>query len=195
MVISEFLKMLEESSLATRIRDGLWLFPLIESTHVFALAMVFGTIAVIDLRLLGLASKQRSFRRMTSETLKWTWAAFALAAFTGALMFVTNARVYYGNFYFRTKMLLLLLAGLNTLVFELTANRSADRWGMGESTPPAGKAAAVLSLAIWISVIVMGRMIGFTTKPGVEAPPPAGINFDDFLQGPSGQPSPPTPGK
>jgi hypothetical protein len=132
---------------------------------------------------------------MTSETLKWTWAAFALAAITGSLMFVTNARVYYGNFYFRAKMLLLLLAGLNTLVFELTAGRSSDRWSTGKSVPPAGKAAAALSLAIWISVIVMGRMIGFTTKPGVEAPPPAGINFDDFLQGPSGQASPPPTGK
>ena len=195
MDISTFLKFLEDSRLAARIRDGLWTFPLIESTHVFALAMVFGTIAVIDLRLLGIASKQRPFRTMASETLKWTWAAFALAALTGALMFITNARVYYGNFYFRTKMLLLLLAGLNTLVFELTTGRVVDRWNKGTSAPPAGKAAAVLSLAIWIGVIVMGRMIGFTTKPGVEAPPPAGINFDDFLQGPSSQSSPAPDGK
>ena len=71
--------------------------------------MVFGTIAIIDLRLLGIASTQRSFQRMASEILKWTWAAFALTALTGALMFITNARVYYHNFFFRTKMVLLAL--------------------------------------------------------------------------------------
>jgi hypothetical protein len=116
MDITAFLKSLEESGLANRIRDSMWLFPLIESTHVFGLAMVFGTIAIIDLRLLGIASTQRSFKRMASDILKWTWAAFALAALTGSLMFITNGRVYYHNFFFRTKMLLLLLAGINILV-------------------------------------------------------------------------------
>jgi hypothetical protein len=187
MEIATLLKFLEDSSLATRIRNGLWLFPLIESTHVFALAMVFGTIVVIDLRLLGITSRQRPFQRMASEILKWTWGAFALAALTGTLMFITNARVYYDNFYFRAKMLLLVLAGLNTLVFEMTAGRTKERWGSAHSVPPAGKAAAALSLATWISIIVMGRLIGFTTKPGVAAPPPAGVNFEDFLQGNPGQ--------
>src|ERR1700683_17112 len=106
MDIAAFLKLLEGSGLATKIRDSLFLFPLLESTHVFGLALVIGTIAVIDLRLLGVASSNRPFQRIASETLKWTWAAFALTALTGALMFTTNAPVYYHNFYFRVKMLL-----------------------------------------------------------------------------------------
>src|SRR6185437_8291338 len=124
MDIAALLTSLQASGLATRIRDSLFLFPLIESTHVFGLAMVFGTIAIIDLRLLGVASSQRSFQRMASDILKWTWAAFALTAVTGALMFITNPVVYYHNFYFRTKMVLLVLAGLNMGVFELTAGRT-----------------------------------------------------------------------
>jgi len=184
MDIAAFLKSLEASGLATRIRDSVLLFPLIESTHVFGFSLVFGTIAIIDLRLLGIASTHRSFKRMASDILKWTWAAFALTALTGALMFITNARVYYHNFFFRTKMLMLVLAGINLLVFELTAGRTIHRWDKAASAPPAGKAVAALSLAIWIGVIFMGRLIGFTTTPGVAAPPPAGVNFDDFLQGP-----------
>src|ERR1700722_13428397 len=128
MDITAFLKSLEESGLANRIRDSLWLFPLIESTHVIGLALVFGTIAIIDLRLLGIASTQRSFKRMASDILKWTWAAFALTAFTGMLMFITNASVYFHNFFFRTKMLLLVLTGINMLVFELTAGRTLHHW-------------------------------------------------------------------
>jgi hypothetical protein len=183
MDIIAFLKSLEESGLANRIRDSLLLFPLIESTHVFGLAMVFGTIAIIDLRLLGIASTQRSFQRMASDILKWTWAAFALTALTGSLMFITNARVYYHNFFFRTKMLLLLLAGINILVFELTAGRTIHRWDKAPSAPPAGKAVAALSLAIWIGIIFMGRLIGFSTSRAAVVAPPAGVNFDDFLQG------------
>src|ERR1700693_660407 len=165
MDIVAFLKSLEASGLATRIREALWLFPLIESTHVIGLTLVFGTIAIIDLRLLGIASTQRSFKRMASDILKWTWAAFALAALTGSLMFITNARVYYHNFFFRTKMLLLVLTGINMFVFELTAGRTIHRWDQARSVPPVGRAVAALSLALWISIIFMGRLIGFTTTP------------------------------
>jgi hypothetical protein len=186
MDITALLKSLEASGLATRIRDALWLFPLIESTHVICLSLVFGTILIIDLRLLGIASTQRSFKQMASDILMWTWAAFALTALTGTLMFITNARVYYHNFFFRTKMLLLVLSGINMLVFELTANRTIHRWDTAPSAPRVGKAVAALSLAMWISIIIMGRLIGFTTtRATVLAPPPAGVNFDEFLQGTS----------
>lgn len=184
MDIAAFLKLLEGSGLAARIRDSLFLFPLIESTHVFGLALVFGTIAIIDLRLLGIASTRRPFQRMASDILKWTWAAFGLTALTGTLMFITNASVYYHNFFFRTKMLLLVLSGINMLVFELSAGRTIHEWDQAPSAPRAGKAVAALSLAMWISIIFMGRLIGFTTsRADVATPPPAGVNFDDFLQG------------
>jgi hypothetical protein len=156
----------------------------LESIHVFGLALVFGTILAIDLRLLGLASIERSFQRMSSDILKWTWIAFAITAVTGALMFITNASVYYHNFYFRTKMLLLVLSGVNMFVFERTAGRTIHTWDRASSPPLLGKAAAAVSIAVWISVIVVGRLIGFTTsRASVASPPPASVNFDDFLQG------------
>jgi hypothetical protein len=189
MDVAAILKSLEASGLATRIRDSLFLFPLIESTHVFGLALVFGTIAVIDLRLLGIASTQRPFKRMASEILKWTWAAFALTALTGALMFITNATVYYPNVYFRTKMLLLLLSGINMFVFELTAGRAIHRWDTAPSAPASGKVVASVSLVVWISIIFMGRLIGFTTTRAATAPPPpAGVSFEDFLGASSAPP-------
>jgi len=184
MDVAAVLKSLEESGLATRIRDSVFLFPMIESTHVIGLALVFGTIAIIDLRLLGIASTQRSFRRMASDILKWTWGAFALTALTGSLMFITNASVYYHNVFFRMKMLLLVLTGINMLFFELTAGRTIHGWDQAPSAPRAGKAVAALSLAMWIGIICMGRLIGFTTSRATAVPPPpAGVNFDDFLQG------------
>lgn len=182
MQIDAFFKLIEASRFATTIRDSIWMFPIIESIHVISFTLVVGTIAVIDLRLLGLASAQRSFQRMASEILKWTWAAFGLAVATGLTMFSTNARIYYHNPFFRTKMLLLVLAGVNMLVFEVTAGRTVNRWDKARSAPSSGKAVAVLSLALWIGIIFMGRIIGFTTHPGKVLPPPPGVNFDNFLQ-------------
>jgi uncharacterized protein DUF6644 len=163
MGIPEFLASLEASGLAARIRNSLYLFPLIESSHVIGLTMVFGTIAIIDLRLLGLASARRPYTRVASDILKWTWAAFALTVTTGLLMFITNAGVYYHNFYFRSKMAMLALAGINVVIFELTAARSVHRWDKDAAAPLVGRTVAAVSLLIWISVIFLGRWIGFTT--------------------------------
>ena len=182
MDISAWLKSLEATRLATGIRDSFYIFPFLESVHVMALSVVFGTILIVDLRLLGVASTRRPFERLSSELLRITWGAFAVAALTGTLMFMTNARVYASNTSFRIKMVLLAFAGLNMALFHLTAGRSVARWGGTPSVPAFGKATASLSLALWIAVIFSGRVIGFTTT-GVQArqaAPPA-VNFDDFL--------------
>lgn len=199
MNIDAFLKLVEASRFAVTIRDSIWMFPILESVHVISFTLVVGTIAIIDLRLLGLASARRSFRLMASDILKWTWGAFVLAVATGLTMFTTNAQIYYHNPFFRTKMLLLVLAGVNMAFFEMTAGRTIHSWDQAASAPRAGKAAAVLSLAIWISIIFMGRIIGFTTHPGKVLPPPPGIDFDNFLQpgtgGNNGPASSPPPAK
>ena len=186
---------LQGTGLATGIRDSLILFPLLESVHVIGLSLVVGTIAVIDLRLLGFASTQRSFQRMASDIMKWTWAAFAVTALTGSLMFITNATVYFHNDYFRAKIALLVLAAINVLVFELTAGRTIRQWDRAPSAPPLGRTLAAVSLVVWVAVIVTGRMIGFTaTRASLAEPPPASIDFEDFLGLPadSGE-APPTP--
>ena len=191
MDIDSGLRWLQATTLATGIRDSLFYFPLLESVHVLGLSLVVGTIVVIDLRLLGLASTQRPFHRMASDILKWTWAAFALTAAAGALMFITNAEVYFHNFYFRMKIALLVLAALNVTVFQLTAYRTLPRWNQSPAAPPIGRAVAVISLVIWISTIFAGRMIGFTTTRRPSEPTPTDINFEELLGlPPSGTPSP-----
>ena len=180
MNVAALLASLEASALATRIRDSLYLFPLIESTHVIGLSLVFGTIAVVDLRLLGVASTRRPFSRIAADTFKWTWAAFALTVATGLLMFITNAGVYYHNFYFRMKMAMLVFAGINVLIFDRTAARSIQQWDRDRSAPPVGRTVAALSLAIWIAVIFLGRWIGFTTtQTDLKTEPD--VNIEGFL--------------
>jgi len=189
--VAPVLHWLQHTSLAIQIRDSLFVFPLLEASHVIGLSLVFGTIAIVDLRLLGVASTHRSFSRLSADVMKWTWVAFALTFLTGALMFITNATVYYNNSFFRIKMVLLALSGLNMLAFELTAGRTIHGWDKAPSAPRAGRIVGALSLALWMGVIVMGRLTGFTTSRAAQAPPPpASVNFDDFLQG---TPTPPPP--
>lgn len=180
MQVTRLLAWLEGSSLADAIRNSLYLFPLTESLHVIGLTMVFGTIAIVDLRMLGVASTNRRFTTLVSDTLKWTWWAFAVTVVTGALMFITNASVYYDNVYFRVKMLLIALSGINMLVFELTTARSVRRWDEDRAAPLAGRAAAALSLLLWISVIFAGRWIGFTTTRAAHPIDP-GVDIEDLL--------------
>lgn len=194
MDIAALLTSLQESTLAVSIRDGLYIFPFLEAVHVIGLALVFGAIAVIDLRLLGLASTNRSFQRLAGEILKWVLAAFVVTAVTGALMFTTNATVYFHNTYFRAKVLLLVLAGLNAVAFELTARRTVDAWDRSPSAPTAGKVVAVVSLVVWVGVIFAGRMIGFTTtRTTLAAPAPVEVNFDDLFGAPAEGEAPPSP--
>jgi hypothetical protein len=187
---SAFLKSLEDSGLATSLRSSLYYFPFLEAIHVMALAVVFGTIVVVDLRALGIASRERPFTRLSNELLRLTWGAFAVSAATGALMFITNARVYAHNTSFRVKMVLLALAGLNMAAFHLTAGRSVSRWDRSTAAPRAGRITAAASICLWIAIIVAGRVIGFTTTgaQAKEAPTPT-MNFDDFLSGPGSAPS------
>jgi hypothetical protein len=180
MNITGFLQSVESSGIAAWLRGSLYAFPLIESLHVIGLTMVFGTAAIIDLRLLGLASARRPFAALASETIRWTWAAFALTATTGALMFSTNAMAYYQNLQFRFKMSLLVLAGINVLIFTLTAGRSVDRWNADKAAPLAGKLAAVFSLLIWIGVIFLGRWVGFTKVIDLTPDIDILINLDRF---------------
>lgn len=182
MDFSAWLQSLEQTRLATGIRDSLYLFPFLEALHVMALSVVFGTITIVDLRLLGLASTRRPFSRMSPDLLRITWGAFAVAAVTGALMFMTNARVYAHNTAFCVKMGLLVLAGINMVFFHLTTGRTVARWDSAPSAPALGKVAATLSVTIWIAVVFAGRVIGFTTT-GAQAKEvaPTAVNFDDFL--------------
>src|SRR5258708_21466268 len=113
MDLDTLLRTLEATGFATAIRENESLFPWIESLHVLAITLVVGSIAIVDLRLIGLASLDRPAARLTSDVLPLTWAPSALAAITGSLLFSSNAFNYAHNAYFQAKFVFLALAGPN----------------------------------------------------------------------------------
>lgn len=165
-----------DSGIAMWMRGSLKAMPLIEATHVLAIATVFGTIFIVDLRLLGLAGTSRPYSVVAREMLGKTWAAFILAVITGALLFAPNAITYFGNTAFRLKMLALLVVGINMVVFQMLTARSMPSWDTSPKTPTAARTAAIISLVVWTAVIFLGRWIGFTK--GYDFSVPEDIQFD-----------------
>lgn len=159
---SGLMQSLYDSSIATTIRESDTLFPWIEGTHVLMIAVVFGTIAIVDLRLLGVASHRRGARQLIVDMLPFTWVAFALAVISGALLFVSNATQYYESMPLRFKLLAIGIAGLNMAVFHLTAYRRIGDWDERRPTPTTAKVAGISSLALWLLIIFLGRWIGYS---------------------------------
>jgi hypothetical protein len=164
MNIDVLLKWLEANAISTAIREGDALFPWIESIHVLAIVLVVGSIAMVDLRLLGWASRERAVSRLTADLLPITWCAFAVAVITGVLMFCAKATTYGPSIFFLLKMGFLVLSGANMLFFHKFIYRDVESWGAPDrATPQGAKVAGALSLLLWISIVVFGRWIGFTT--------------------------------
>ncbi|HET7382832.1 MAG TPA: DUF6644 family protein [Pseudolabrys sp.] len=162
MEIDRTLGWLQATPVAKAISENEILFPWIESVHVLAIVLVVGTISIVDLRLLGVASLDRAVSRLIRDVLPYTWGAFVIAAVTGSLMFSSDAVHYAHNFFFRGKLVLLALAGLNMAIFHLVGIGDVARWGKTQQTPLAAKAAAAVSLLVWVTVVAFGRGIGFT---------------------------------
>ena len=157
--MAEFLQWLQATPPAVMIAEE-W-FPLVESLHVITMAMVAGTLFIVDTRLVGLTSRKLGFRYVSEHLLPWTWGAFACSVVTGTLMFASNATGYYANAAFRAKMLLMLLAGLNMLYFQTVTFRGVAAWDLGRP-PAAARFAGALSLGLWCGIVGFGRWIGFT---------------------------------
>jgi uncharacterized membrane protein len=159
-VLLEFSQWLGATSLGMAVAED-W-FPKIECVHVIALATVVGTIFLVDTRLIGLTSRRLSFRQISSRLLPWTWAGFIVAAVTGFLLFSSNSVAYYENGAFRLKLMLMILAAVNMLYFELVTSRNMAAWDAAAKPPFAGRLAGAVSVALWCGVIMTGRWVGFS---------------------------------
>jgi hypothetical protein len=161
MFLYHFCNWLQHTSLGVTVSESLWLFPLIETIHIWGIILLVGTTGVLDLRLLGLILTKERVSELHGKLIRWTWTGFAVMLTTGSLMFASEASKMYENGAFRFKMLLIVLAGLNALVFESTAFRNVAKWDDAPRGPIGAKVAACISLIAWVGVIAAGRWIAY----------------------------------
>jgi hypothetical protein len=162
--MNDILIFIYSNPLAQTIRENELLFPWIEAIHVLAVTLVIGSIALVDLRLIGVRALNRAISNISKELLPITWMAFLVAAITGAILFTSNALSYSQNFYFISKMILLGLAGINMMCFQFIIGKNLDSWNHYQQLPIAARIAGAISLTLWVSIIFCGRWIGFTLE-------------------------------
>jgi hypothetical protein len=155
---------LEGSGLGQAMRQWLWLYPSVETVHIVGIGLLFGSIAVLDLRLLGF-SRHIPARVLAKHVLPWSIGSFALIVPSGLLMFTAHASEFIESEVFILKMLLILAGFVNAGVFHTTVFRSADVWDSEEMRklppPPSVRASAAISLVLWIAVIACGRLLAY----------------------------------
>jgi hypothetical protein len=149
---------IEASAFGQVLRESHWLFPAVETVHLVGIAVLVGSVAVFDLRLLGF-SRALPVRRLAAHILPWTAASFLLIVPSGLAMFIAHAADLISNPVFAVKICLILAAGANAGVFLAGAFRGAAQWDVDVMPPAAARVAAAISLALWIAVIACGRSL------------------------------------
>ncbi|MDD2034097.1 hypothetical protein PSH91_11620 [Pseudomonas sp. FP1154] len=156
-----WLDQLEGSSLALAMRGELWLYPLVEVVHIIGFSLLVGAVVMFDLRVLGV-SKDIAVTALARHLLPWALAALLLIVPAGLMMFSAHPHDFAGNGVFILKLCLIAAAGLNALVFHLGIYRTVSQWNTASAAPGLAKAQAVLSVAIWFTVVLCGRLLAYT---------------------------------
>lgn len=177
--MNDWAQFLFDSALGEWMRTALRAMPVMEAVHIVASCVSFGTVLFVDLRLLGIPDTRTAIMQMLRQVLPWTWASFAISAATGACMFVANATTYVTNAAFLLKISALAIAGLNMLLFHALTQRNVASWNLDASPPAAARAAAMISIAMWTAMVILGRWIGFTK--GFDFSVPEAVDLDQLL--------------
>jgi Family of unknown function (DUF6644) len=151
---------LQDTWFATGIRESLWLFPILYTLHIFGVVILVAATSALDLRMLGLVMRDEPVADIAHLLLPWAAAGFAAQLLTGTFLFLAQADELSHNIAFQLKMITVLLAGLNVLIFHLTAYRGVRQWPK-HAAPAAAKFSAVLSLTCWFGIVAMSRLIAF----------------------------------
>jgi hypothetical protein len=159
--ITPTLEWLEGLGWTTAIRESSWGYPTIETAHVATVVVFAGLVIMMDLRLVGLAFTHAPMRQVQRRLFPWQMAGLVPSTATGLLLFVVDPLRYYGNVFFRVKLLLLALAGLNALAFHLVTHQKAERWDEDPQFVATAWRAGAVSLLLWSTVIVSGRLIAY----------------------------------
>jgi hypothetical protein len=165
MLLARFLQWLSETGFSVTLRESTWVEPIVETVHVLTLTLFLGFSVLLDLRLLGVILRRRRVSDVLAQLNPWLFAGFAVMIVTGVLLFCGDPVSFYSTIFFRVKMIMLVLAGLNVLVFNWTVGRRVVEWDQGVRPPMGAKVAAILSLVLWAAIIAAGRGIAYALPP------------------------------
>ncbi len=176
-MIERFLTWLGETPWSTALLESLYVWPLVESTHVVTLALFAGTTVMMDLRLVGIGFRRVPVTSFTRRLLPWARVGFVIMVITGLLLFYSQPLRYYHNVFFRLKVVVLIIAGINAAVFHAGVHRRVGQWDLDFKVPLAARVAGAMSLAAWSVVVITGRMIAYNWFDCDIQPQPGWVNW------------------
>jgi uncharacterized protein YacL len=176
MSLLAFFGWLADAPWSVALHESQYAYSIIESIHVWALSLFFGLTVMFDLRLLGWTMRKVPVSEVIHRLLPWTIAGFVVLVITGTLLVLAIPLRSYQSIFFRFKMILLLLAGLNVLLFHSRVFPQVAAWDVNAVPPRRARVAGALSLALWTCIVVSGRMIAYNWFDCDRQPQPWIIN-------------------
>ncbi len=166
----EFCHWLTQTYVGQEMQGNAYLFPTVEALHIMGSVALVASTSILSLRLSGFFLKEIPVSKIAGQFLPWAWLGFACQVITGTLLFMSEATLAYDNVIFQVKMALIVLAGINALVFQQTAYRRVKFWDL--SNPPfSAKFAGYASIVIWFAVIAAGRWLNSSVANSPVLPP------------------------
>jgi hypothetical protein len=161
MSLRSFCEWLAGTDWSIALHESFYMYPWIESSHVLLIALFVGTLMIVDLRLLGVVFRDTAVSEVTSKLLPWTIAGFILSVITGILLFYAIPVRTYQSIFFRIKVIVLIIAGINAMWFHFRLERTRVEWDTDEVPPRRVRMVAIVSLSSWATIIVTGRLIAY----------------------------------
>lgn len=157
----DFCRWLENTPVGEAMRNSRWVAPTVEIFHICGIIALLTSTTILALRLLGCTFRAEPVSKLAKRLLPWARFGFILVAATGLLLFSSEATRYYANLVFRLKMLMIVLAGLNALVFQWTVYKRVPAWDEARIPPLGARLAACFSILLWVGAVVAGRLIAY----------------------------------
>jgi hypothetical protein len=156
-----FTDWLSNTAFSQLLQNVSWIIPSVQSVHIICIAIVMGSVALIDLRLLNITGRSQSIASMTSRLLPWVWVSLVILLITGALLAIAEPVRSLENPAFQAKMLLILCVGTLTLFFQKMVRGDVAFWELSPARRATAKMTAIVSLLMWVAIVFAGRWIAY----------------------------------
>jgi uncharacterized membrane protein len=162
-MLENFINWLGATPASQVIQKVFWIIPTVQIAHILAISVVLASMAMFDLRLLGLAGKRNSIASLSRRFMPWLWSALIVLAVSGSILIVGEPKRALGNVSFELKMAMLATAIAVTVGFQVTLKRDLAAGGTDLAPSHVGiaKITGLVSLALWAAIAVAGRLIAY----------------------------------
>ena len=153
---------IQDTTIGQSLSGSIWMFPIIETTHVLGLSISVGLLMVSDLRLMGYIMKKRPVSEVYEQIKPWMFIGFTIMVITGIFLFWSQAVKAYSSIFFKAKIILLVVAAINAIAFERGIYRKIGEWDNALIPPRQARIAGWVSLILWAAIITCGRTMAYT---------------------------------